>query len=31
MNFLGIGLLFLIGTGVWLWYGPKRVRLKKQK
>lgn len=31
MNFLGIGLLFLIGTGVWLWYGPRRVRIKKRK
>ncbi|MFT6321644.1 MAG: putative iron-regulated membrane protein, partial [Granulosicoccus sp.] len=31
MNFLGIGLLFLIGTGVWLWYGPRRVRMKKRK
>lgn len=31
MNFLGIGLLLLIGTGVWLWYGPRRIRLKKKK
>lgn len=31
MNFLGFGLLFLIGTGVWLWYGPRRIRLKKRK
>ncbi len=31
MNFLGIGLLFLIATGFWLWYGPQRVRLKKRK
>ena len=29
MNFLGIGLLFLIGTGLWLWYGPKKIRKKK--
>ncbi len=29
MNFLGIGLLFLITTGLWLWYGPKRIRKKK--
>ena len=26
MNFLGIGLLFLMMSGVWLWYGPKRIR-----
>ena len=32
MNFLGIGLLILIITGIWLWYGPKRLRwLKKRK
>ncbi len=29
MNFLGIGLLALISTGLWLWYGPKRIRKKK--
>ena len=29
MNFLGIGLLALITTGLWLWYGPKRYRQKK--
>jgi len=26
MNFLGIGLLVLIATGFWLWYGPRRIR-----
>ncbi len=26
MNVLGLGLLFLIVTGLWLWYGPKRYR-----
>ena len=26
MNVLGIGVLILIGSGVWLWYGPKVVR-----
>jgi uncharacterized iron-regulated membrane protein len=26
MNYLGLGALFLIGTGIWLWYGPKKVR-----
>lgn len=31
MNFLGIGLLFLICSGVWLWYGPKKLRKKKKK
>ncbi len=30
MNFLGIGLLVLIVTGLWLWYGPKRIRRIKQ-
>lgn len=31
MNFLGLGLLFLITTGVWLWYGPRRVRKEKKR
>ena len=31
MNFLGLGLLFLIATGVWLWYGPRRVRREKKR
>ncbi len=26
MNVLGIGLLILMCTGIWLWYGPKVVR-----
>lgn len=26
MNLLGFGLLILLGSGVWLWYGPKLVR-----
>lgn len=26
MNVLGWGLLFLIFTGIWLWYGPKLLR-----
>ena len=31
MNFLGLGLLFLIATGIWLWYGPRRVRKEKKR
>ena len=30
MNLLGIGVLFLMGTGIWLWYGPKVVRELKR-
>ena len=31
MNTLGIGLLILMGSGMWLWYGPKRIRKIKRK
>lgn len=31
MNFLGIGLIFLIATGFWLWYGPKEFRKLKRR
>lgn len=31
MNFVGWGLLIMIGTGLWLWYGPKQVRQLKKK
>lgn len=31
MNFLGLGLLALIVTGLWLWYGPKRLRQLKRR
>jgi uncharacterized iron-regulated membrane protein len=31
MNVLGIGLLMLITTGLWLWYGPKKIRWLKKK
>lgn len=31
MNILGIGLVFLIVTGFWLWYGPKRIRTLKNR
>lgn len=29
MNLLGLGLLFLVGSGLWLWYGPKKIRRLK--
>lgn len=31
MNLLGFGVLFMIITGLWLWYGPKRYRKAKQR
>lgn len=31
MNFLGFGLLILIGSGFWLWLGPKRFRELRKK
>ena len=31
MNLLGFGLLILISTGLWLWYGPKRVRKMRSR
>lgn len=31
MNVLGLGLLLLILTGFFLWYGPKRLRFLKRK
>lgn len=31
MNILGFGVLFLIITGLWLWYGPKKFRSLKRK
>ena len=31
MNILGIGLLLLIVTGFWLWYGPKQLRKRKRR
>lgn len=31
MNFLGIGVIVLLGSGVWLWYGPKEFRKLKRK
>lgn len=30
MNFLGFGLLLLIITGLWLWWGPKKIRSLKK-
>ena len=31
MNYIGWGLLIMIITGVWLWYGPRRIRQLKQR
>ena len=31
MNFLGLGLIVLLLSGLWLWYGPKRIRKLKQQ
>jgi len=31
MNILGIGLAIMIITGLWLWYGPRRVRAMKRR
>ncbi len=31
MNIIGLGLLFLIVSGLWLWYGPKRYRVLRNK
>jgi len=31
MNLLGFGVLLMIGTGLWLWYGPKKYRELKRK
>ncbi len=31
MNVLGIGMLLLMGSGIWLWYGPQLVREYRRK
>lgn len=31
MNVLGVGVLVMISTGLWLYYGPRKYRKKKQK
>ncbi|MEM8908630.1 MAG: PepSY domain-containing protein [Bacteroidota bacterium] len=31
MNFLGFGLLLLVASGFWLWYGPKQLRRLKKR
>ncbi len=31
MHFLGIGLITLLTTGVWLWYGPKKFRKLRRR
>ena len=30
MNVLSIGLLIMVGSGLWLWYGPKKIRIMKR-
>ena len=30
MNLLGLGLVLLVLTGLWLWYGPKQVRRQRR-
>lgn len=30
MNAIGWGLIFLVGSGLWLWYGPKVIRAIKK-
>jgi uncharacterized iron-regulated membrane protein len=29
MNILGFGLLFLVLSGLWLWYGPRKIKFSK--
>jgi uncharacterized iron-regulated membrane protein len=31
MNVLGFGVLFMIGSGFWLWYGPEKYRAVKRQ
>ena len=31
MNFLGFGLIVLLLTGLWLWYGPRRFRFLRRR
>lgn len=31
MNLLGFGVLFMVGSGLWLWYGPKKYRTVKRQ
>ena len=31
MNFLGFGLICLLLTGLWLWYGPRRFRFLRRR
>jgi uncharacterized iron-regulated membrane protein len=31
MNFLGFGLIALITSGLWLWYGPRKIRALKKR
>lgn len=31
MNFLGIGLIILLSSGVWLWFGPRQIRRSRRR
>jgi len=31
MNFLGFGLIIMLFSGLWMWYGPKKIRSLKRK
>lgn len=31
MNVLGIGLLILMASGIWLWFGPRKIRKMKKR
>ncbi|NNE30025.1 MAG: DNA mismatch repair protein [Saprospiraceae bacterium] len=31
MNFLGLGLILLLSSGVWLWLGPRKIRLRRRR
>ena len=31
MNYLGFGVILLIFTGIWLWWGPKKVRFSRRR
>lgn len=31
MNYLGIGVVLLIFSGIWLWWGPKKIRFSRRR